>query len=214
MFLLLVSATAFTMRQAKDGGQLRPITGGWGKIDVNSGSTIEMASFAIATVSKAMNSAKPLTLVRIVSAERQVVAGFNYKMQLELKEGTKNSFKCDVIVLDQGWTNTRKVTQCSCCGSSWKSVDNRPVVTTIAPSAKPTTKAARHTTTKAQRKTTATTQKFEIITESENQQFDESESDGKLRPRRMAKNDKGNLINSMHFKIIQNKTKLIFVNYE
>ena len=135
MFLLLVSATAFTMRQAKDGGQLRPIPGGWGKIDVNSGSTIEMASFAIATVSKAMNSAKPLTLVRIVSAERQVVAGFNYKMQLELKEGTKNSFKCDVIVLDQGWyqgTNTRKVTQCSCCGSSWKSVDNRPAVTTIA----------------------------------------------------------------------------------
>ena len=123
MFLLLVSATAFTMRQAKDGGQLRPIPGGWGKIDVNS---------VIATVRKAMNSAKPLTLVRIVSAERQVVAGFNYKMQLELKDGKKNSFKCDVTVLDQSWTNTRKVSQCSCCGSSWKSVDNRPAVTTIA----------------------------------------------------------------------------------
>ena len=96
------------------------ITGGDNSADVNDVRVKEMASFAIATVSKAMNSAKPLTLVRIVSAERQVVAGFNYKMQLELKEGTKNSFKCDVIFLDQGWTNTRKVTQCSCCGSSWK----------------------------------------------------------------------------------------------
>ena len=112
------------------------ITGGDNSADVNDVRVKEMASFAVATVSKSLNSAQPLTVVRIISVQTQVVSGMNYKMELELKEGKKKSINCHVDVYDQSWTNTRKVTKCSCCGSSWKSVDNRPTTTTttISPS--------------------------------------------------------------------------------
>lgn len=111
-----------------------PIEGGYSVADVNDETVKEMASFATTTVSQALNSAQPLTVVRIVSAKSQVVSGINYKMEMELKEGESDLIKCEVVVYDQSWTNTRRVTQCSCCGESWKatSVDG-PVIAVLAP---------------------------------------------------------------------------------
>ena len=123
--VVIVSSTAKTV-----------LLGGYSAADVNDETVKEMASFATATVSQALNSAQPLTVVRIVSAETQVVAGFNYKMEIELKEdgGDKpDAIKCSVVVYDQSWTNTRRVTKCTCCGESWTSVDNRPILISIQP---------------------------------------------------------------------------------
>jgi len=108
------------------------LLGGYSAADVNDETVKEMASFATATVTQALNSAQPLTVVRIVSAETQVVAGFNYKMEMELKDSGDNNtkpIKCSVVVYDQSWTNTRRVTKCSCCGESWTSDDTiRPTL--------------------------------------------------------------------------------------
>lgn len=41
----------------------------------------------------------------LVSVERQVVAGFNYKLLFESDQGS-----VEIIVFDQSWTHTREVT--------------------------------------------------------------------------------------------------------
>ena len=101
------------------------IVGGYNQVDVNDKSVKEMASFATTTVSKAVNSAKPFSVVRILSAKKQVVAGMNYDLQIELNDSKSNLIKCHVVVYDQSWTNTRRVTQCSCCGSSWSAASDQ-----------------------------------------------------------------------------------------
>ena len=107
------------------------IDGGYSTIDINDETVKEMASFATTSViSQAINSQEPLTVVRVIWAESQVVAGFNYKMELELKEGDKESINCNVTVFDQSWTQTRQVTDCSCCGSSWKADEWKPLLVT------------------------------------------------------------------------------------
>ena len=95
----------------------------------------EMALFAAETLSKSLNSAQPLTVVRIISAQTQVaLPGMNYKMELELKKGKKKSINCHVVVWDRNWNElihpSLALRECSCCGSSWKSIDNRPTTTT------------------------------------------------------------------------------------
>lgn len=71
-------------------------------------STAEFRDF-----SSGLNFNGPLELVRVISVETQVVAGRNYKMKLELKPkgGEESKFYCDLVVWDQPWTNTRKITE-------------------------------------------------------------------------------------------------------
>ena len=127
--LLLVAAAASGVHSQQQHEHL-PILGGYSNVDVDTDIIKEMASFATTTVSQAINSQEPLTVVRIVSAKSQVVAGVNYQMELELKEGENDAIFCKVVVYDQSWTSTRRVTDCSCCGSSWAVADDRPVLVT------------------------------------------------------------------------------------
>ena len=71
-----------------------------------------MASFATSSLSESMNEGQ-LVLVRVKYASRQVVSGFNYKMQLELR-GASGSIVCDVVVYDQSWTNIRQMSSSNC----------------------------------------------------------------------------------------------------
>ena len=48
----------------------------------------KVAKFAVKTQTEA--TGKPLRLVKILKAERQVVAGLNYRLEIEVADGSKN----------------------------------------------------------------------------------------------------------------------------
>ena len=64
----------------------------------------------------AETNAGSVKLHKIVKAERQVVAGTNYKLTIELAsiDKTDEHQLCEVVVFDQSWTNTRKLSQSKC----------------------------------------------------------------------------------------------------
>lgn len=121
-----------------------PCSGCYSAADINDETVKEMASFATTTViSQAINSPQPLAVSRIVSAKTQVVAGFNYDLELELQNGlNKDLIKCNVVVYDQSWTNTRRVTSCSCCGPSWTAAADHPEKPVVLPAALPAVELA------------------------------------------------------------------------
>lgn len=94
-----------------------PILGGYTDAQVNDTHVVEIASFAAEAVSQSLNAgnsnAESYALVKIHSASTQVVAGINYKLQLELGR-SDGSILCNVIVFDQSWTSTRQVTNMTC----------------------------------------------------------------------------------------------------
>jgi hypothetical protein len=78
----------------------------------------EIADFATSAISESSNSG-PLSLIKIVKAESQVVAGRNYKLILELSsvvDGASETEEtlCEVIVFHQPWTQTRKLSKSNC----------------------------------------------------------------------------------------------------
>ena len=86
--------------------------GGYCPIDTNEKAVKDMASFATNSLSRSMNSG-PLTLIRVRFAERQVVAGFNYRLDLEFNTAN-GAVSCKVVVFDQAWTSTRELSQMQC----------------------------------------------------------------------------------------------------
>lgn len=86
--------------------------GGYCPIDPNEKAVKEMANFAAISLSRSMNSV-PLKLAKIRFAERQVVAGFNYRLDLEFTE-PRGTVHCKVVVFDQAWTSTRELSQMQC----------------------------------------------------------------------------------------------------
>ena len=78
----------------------------------------EMAKFAVKSLSSSQKMGT-LTLVKIVKAEMQIVAGKNYKMTLELaKKGDTSKITCEVVVFNQVSTKTRRLTKSSCSSKS------------------------------------------------------------------------------------------------
>lgn len=105
-----------------------PILGGFSEAGSADEDVKEMAQFAttalsqqvVANTAAAASSASPsLVLVKVVKAEKQVVAGINFKLTLQLKTEAANEdvFVCDVVVFDQPWTSTRQVTSSNCSPS-------------------------------------------------------------------------------------------------
>lgn len=99
--------------------QRRQVPGGYVPKDVNDADVKEMAAFAANVISA--SNLGPVQLIQIVRAASQVVAGANYKMTLLLasKQGGaygygRRRYRCEVIVFDQPWTNTRELTQSQC----------------------------------------------------------------------------------------------------
>jgi hypothetical protein len=88
------------------------VSGGYKTIDVNDATVKEMAEFATSAMPEKMNSG-PVTLIKIIKAKSQFVAGINFKLTLEL-DGVQGAIQCDVIVFYQRWSKTRKLTQSKC----------------------------------------------------------------------------------------------------
>ena len=97
-----------------------PVDGGYSSIAIDDPIVQEMASFALAALIKTHSSASAssanssLSLVKILSAAKQIVAGVNYKMSLQLTQGNSTTITCQVVVFDQVWTGTREVTSSIC----------------------------------------------------------------------------------------------------
>lgn len=90
--------------------------GGYSVVSSNEPDVKEIAQFVTNALSQGANKATPFVLVNVVKAERQVVAGFNYRLQMELKEkaDSTNSVVCNIVVFDQSWTSTRQITSSDC----------------------------------------------------------------------------------------------------
>ena len=92
--------------------QRRQISGGFSKIRVDDADVKKMAEFAVASLNQKENS--KMKLVKITEATTQVVAGTNYKLKLQLLQLDGDVRTCEVVVFDQPWTNTRKLSIISC----------------------------------------------------------------------------------------------------
>lgn len=63
------------------------VPGGWSKAPVKDPGVIAAASFAIEAAKAKAGDDASLTLVEILAAEQQVVAGMNYRLTLKVKQG-------------------------------------------------------------------------------------------------------------------------------
>ncbi|XP_049786847.1 T-kininogen 2 isoform X2 [Schistocerca cancellata] len=111
------------------------IPGGLADADVNEEGVKKAADFALTKIDKTSNSAYRQTLVQILSAKKQIVAGSLYHLKLEIGESNcsnansgatsectlrenSNNQVCDVKVWDRPWLNMREITEIRCSSKS------------------------------------------------------------------------------------------------
>ena len=95
-----------------------PSSGGsYQDVSIDDEQVKEMATFATTALASETNTG-PVKLLNIIKAEKQVVAGVNYKMTIEIGSVDKNDEHqlCEVVIFDQPWTNTRKLSESKCGG--------------------------------------------------------------------------------------------------
>ena len=95
-----------------------PMPGGYAKMAINAQNVTDVADFAIEdqkTLMKAAGKSDAITLVKIVEAERAVVAGFNYRLKIQVK--TDQTTTVVSIIVYEGVTGEHKKKL-----TSWKDV--------------------------------------------------------------------------------------------
>ncbi|XP_046554412.1 multicystatin-like [Haliotis rubra] len=85
--------------------------GGFTDVDVNSTGVRNMTNFALGEINKLFS--EQLSLIEIISAKTQVVAGINYFLKFRVRNGNLNEI-CDVTISEQLWTQATKMTHSSC----------------------------------------------------------------------------------------------------
>ncbi|XP_068086038.1 uncharacterized protein [Anabrus simplex] len=132
------NTTEVTEATCSDGSQSRrrreterAVVGGYRSIDVNSEAALNASKTALLHLDGLSTSPNRMVVVSIKSAEQQVVAGTNTRIVIEvglgdcLKSATADSEgcslqdgestrECTVVVWDQPWTNTHRVTSVEC----------------------------------------------------------------------------------------------------
>jgi len=88
--ILLADAKSLFKRQVG-------VAGGFSPLSVDDEQVKEFALFAAQTLSSSLNSGKPLSVIKIVKAQSQVVAGQNIQLELVMGTGTGSSISCEVI---------------------------------------------------------------------------------------------------------------------
>jgi hypothetical protein len=74
--------------------------GGHTPQDVQSEDIQRVARFAVNQLNAKSNSMNPLQLVRVLSATTQVVNGIKYNLELEISQGSQNTHRQRVTVLE------------------------------------------------------------------------------------------------------------------
>ncbi|XP_045600215.2 uncharacterized protein [Procambarus clarkii] len=124
-------------RRNEDSGQLAnlqpsAVVGGYTTVQLPNEDVSKVALFAVQTVDAGTNDPNVRVVEKINSASKQIVAGINWKLEIELswtlcrkeegvqdlskceKDPSKPNSICDVIVYEVPWQNTRKVTKMEC----------------------------------------------------------------------------------------------------
>jgi hypothetical protein len=105
---------------------LQPILVGYNRVSPSDPDVQEIAQFAVDELSRGAHTlASPLVLVDIVAAEKQVLAGVNYKLKLSLKNVELGAMTCDVVVFDQSCSSTCRVSSFKCNPSFISSAASR-----------------------------------------------------------------------------------------
>ncbi|XP_046351314.2 multicystatin-like [Haliotis rufescens] len=91
------------------------LLGGVTAVDANSAEIQEVANFAVTEINGLQGAQN--SLVKVVNARKQIVAGINYILTLSLQNGDKTQL-CEVRVWYQSWTNTKQVTDHHCSGQT------------------------------------------------------------------------------------------------
>ncbi len=86
-----------------------PVAGGYASVAVTDTAVLAAAEFAVAEINAQSESVEPLTLLEVVSAKSQVVAGVNYTLVLSLSRGDDVEVH-QVVVFTQAWTHTTLLT--------------------------------------------------------------------------------------------------------
>ncbi|XP_057377660.1 uncharacterized protein LOC130699339 [Daphnia carinata] len=113
--------TPFTKRQVPGIPASLLTSGGFSPVDVDNAEVKEMANFATSSINGASDSPIILQLIKVVDAETKFLFGKNFKLILRVKNMVKGvegeNLLCEVVVFDQSWTNTRKLTESTCFGT-------------------------------------------------------------------------------------------------
>ena len=76
--------------------QVDQVVGGYGDISAKSNDARRAADFAVRA--RSAKTGKAITIVRIIKAEQQVVAGMNYRICMTLREGRRKAYAVTVVV--------------------------------------------------------------------------------------------------------------------
>ena len=93
IFALILVSPAFAADTPANSNQ-PALAGGYSPAEIDSEAR-KVAEFAVKAQAKASGS--PLRLVKILKAERQVVAGLNYRLEIEVTDGS-NHLKAHAVV--------------------------------------------------------------------------------------------------------------------
>lgn len=115
IFCSFVALFLFGIFAAESRVSAQEMTGGYGDASVLDKDVRKAANVAIA--SRSRSTGKTLTLVRIVKAEVQVVAGLNYRVCMSVREGRKRA-KTVTAVVYKDLRNRRSLTNWKTGGCS------------------------------------------------------------------------------------------------
>jgi len=115
IFCSFVALFVFGIFAAESRVSAQDITGGYGDASVLDKDVRKAANVAIA--SRSRSTGKTLTLVKIVKAEVQVVAGLNYRVCMSVREGRKRA-KTVTAVVYKDLRNRRSLTNWKAGGCS------------------------------------------------------------------------------------------------
>lgn len=93
---------------ANNSSDLNSGTGSYINADINSAEILEAAEFAVAKVNEEKGSRYPFTFVKVISAEKQLVAGMNYKLKIKMEQNSYPAY-LEAVVFSQAWTNTMEL---------------------------------------------------------------------------------------------------------
>ncbi|XP_046554411.1 multicystatin-like [Haliotis rubra] len=95
------------------------VPGGLFNADVNSTDVKNMANFALGELNRLQGSQN--SIVEIISAKTQVVAGMNYFLKIRVSDGSQTQI-CDVTIWDQPWTQMTQMTHHSCVNAKRRDI--------------------------------------------------------------------------------------------
>ncbi|XP_067681142.1 uncharacterized protein [Haliotis asinina] len=93
--------------------------GGLFNADINSPDVKNMTNFALGELNRLMGAQN--SIVDVISAKTQVVAGMNYFLKIRLSDGSQTQI-CDVTIWDQPWTHMTQMTHHSCVNAKRRDI--------------------------------------------------------------------------------------------